>query len=168
MRFRFLHDLCHGLHGPDRVFASRRFAGEHDGARAVVDSVCNVGDLRSRRARVVDHGLKHLRRRNDALAQQTALGNEIFLDRGQLCKRNLHAQIAPADHNAGALLTDFLHVVNAGLVFNLGDDLHVFAAVLVQKPPHIQHILLPRDKRRRDKINAVLNAEQQIVLVLFA
>ena len=116
----------------------------------------------------MDHGLKHLRRRNDARAEQAALGNEILLDRGQLCKRNLHAQIAPADHNAGAFLTDFLHVVNAGLVLDLGDDLHVLAAVLVQKPPHIQHILLPRDKRRRDKINAVLNAEQQIVLVLFA
>ncbi len=116
----------------------------------------------------MDHGFEHFRCRNDALAEQTALGNEILLDRGQLRKRNFNAQIAPADHNAGARLTDLLHVVNAGLILDLGDDLHVPAAMLVQKMPHIQHILLPRDKRRRDKINAVLNAEQKIILVLLA
>lgn len=116
----------------------------------------------------MDHGFEHFRGRNDALAEQTALGNEILLDRRQLRKRNLHAQIAPADHNAGARLTDLFHVVNASLVLNLGDDFHVPAAMLVQKPPHVQHVLLPRDERRRDKINAVLNAEQQIILVLLA
>ena len=115
----------------------------------------------------MDHGLKHFRGRNDALAEQAALGNEVLLDCRQFRKRNLHAQIAPADHDAGALLTDFLHVVNAGLVLDFCDDLHVLAAVLVQKPPHVQHVLLPRDKRRCNKINAVLNTKQQIILVLF-
>ena len=124
------------VHGSDRIFARRRLTGEHDGARAVIDRVGNVGNLRPRRARIVDHGFEHFRGRNDALAEQTALGNEILLDRRQLRKRNLHAQIAPADHNAGARLTDLFHVVNAGLVLDLGDDLHVPAAMLVQKPPH--------------------------------
>ena len=91
----------------------------------------------------MDHGFEHFRGRNDALAEQTALGNEILLDRRQLRKRNLHAQIAPADHNAGARLTDLFHVVNAGLVLNLGDDLNILTAMLIQKPPHVQQVLLP-------------------------
>ena len=79
MLFRFLHDLGHGLHSSDRIFARRRLTGEHDGARAVIDRVGNVGNLRPRRARIVDHGFEHFRGRNDALAEQTALGNEILL-----------------------------------------------------------------------------------------
>ena len=67
--FRLLHDLGHGLHGLDRVFARGGLAGEHDCARAVIDGIGHVGDLRTGRARVVDHGLEHFRSRDDPLAE---------------------------------------------------------------------------------------------------
>lgn len=166
--FRLLHDLGHGLHGLDRVLARGGLAGEHDCARAVIDSVGHVGDLRTGRARVVDHGFEHFRGRDDPLAEQAALGDEVFLDGRKLRKRHLHAQVSAADHDAGTDLADLLHIVDARLVLNLGDDLDVLPAVRVEEVPHIQHILPPRDERRCDEIDPVPDAEQQIVLVLFA
>ena len=116
----------------------------------------------------MDHGFEHFRGRDDPLAEQAALGDEVFLDGRKLRKRHLHAQVSAADHDAGTDLADLLHIVDARLVLDLGDDLDVLPAVRVEEVPHIQHILPPRDERRCDEIDPVPDAEQQIVLVLFA
>ena len=124
-----LGDGRHGLHGLHGVFASRCFAGEHDGTRAVVDGVCNVGNFRARGAGVLNHGLEHLGRSDDARAEQAAGRDELLLDGGQLCERNLYAEVAARDHDALAHAADVFNVVNARAVLDLRDDVDRAAAV---------------------------------------
>ena len=124
--------LGDGRHGLDRlhgVFTSRCFAGEHDGARAVVDGVCNVGNFRACGAGVLNHGLEHLGRSDDARTEQAAGRDELLLDGGQLCERNLHAEVAARDHDALAHAADVFNVVNARAVLDLRDDVDRTAAV---------------------------------------
>ena len=52
---RLFDYLCHRADCLDRIFTRGRFAGEHDRTRAVVDSVRNVGNFRSRRAGIGYH-----------------------------------------------------------------------------------------------------------------
>ena len=80
-------------------------------------------------ADVVRHALEHLGRGDDALAEQAALADELLLDARQLLIRHLDAHVAAGDHDAGALGEDVLDVVDTGLIFDLGDDGDVPAAV---------------------------------------
>lgn len=54
-------DTCLHGNGLDRVLAGCGLAGEHHGVGAIEDGVGNVSDLGTRRARVVLHGVEHLR-----------------------------------------------------------------------------------------------------------
>ena len=166
--FRLLADLGHGLHGLDGVFSGGGLAGEHDRARAVIDGVGHVGDLRAGGARILDHGFEHFRGGDDALSEQAALGDEIFLDGRKLRKRYFDAEVAAADHDALAFLADLFDVVDAGTVFDFGDDVDPAAAVFLQKALEVCHVLTAGDKGGGDVVHAVLNAEEQITLVLLA
>ena len=90
----------------------------------------------------------------------------MLLNGGQLLKWDLHTHVAPADHDAAALLTDLLNVVDAGLILDLGNELNIRGPVCLQKCPHIQQILTAGDKGTGNEIHILLNAEQQIRLVL--
>ena len=79
-------------------------------------------------------------------AQQTALADQNLLDRRNLHKRNFHAQVTAGDHHAAAHGADVLHIVHTGTVFDLGNDLNIGAAVVIQQFPDIQHILLGTHK----------------------
>ena len=164
----FADDGGHGRHGLHRVFARGAFAGKHDGTRAVVDGVGHVGNFRARGARVVNHGFEHLRRCDDALAKQAAGGDEALLDGGQLGKRDLDAEIAAGDHDALADLTDLIDVVDACAVFDLRDHVDLLAAVGRKEVLEVKHVLLAGDEGGRDEVDAVLDAEQQIGLILLA
>ena len=63
---------------------------------------------------------------------------------------------------------DLLNVVDAGLVFDLRDDADVPAAVGLEKGLHIEQILLAGDERGRHEVDAVLDAEEKVRLVLLA
>ena len=67
-------DARHHGDGLNRILAHGRLAGEHDGVGAVVDGVGHVGDFGARGARVFDHRLQHLRRRDDRLANTRRRG----------------------------------------------------------------------------------------------
>ena len=102
VRLGVFGDACHRAQRLDGVLAGRRLAGEHDGACAVIDGVGDVRDLGTSGADVVRHALEHLGRGDDALAEQTALADELLLDARQLLIRHLDAHVAAGDHDAGA------------------------------------------------------------------
>ena len=75
--------LCYAAHGSNglyRVLADRGLAGQHDSGGAVVNCVCNVGNLCTGRARVLCHGLEHLSGGNNALAAGDAGLDDVLLD----------------------------------------------------------------------------------------
>ena len=78
----------------------------------------------------MDHRLEHLGGGDHALAEQTAFGDQMLLDGRELLKGDLNAHIAAADHDAVAGLADLLDVVNARLIFDLGDQVDIIDPVL--------------------------------------
>ena len=61
-------------------------------------------------------------------------------------KRKWIMKNAASDHDALALFTDFVDVVDAGAVFNLRDDRDVFAAVFGKERLEVDQIL-PRGNK---------------------
>ena len=130
MLLRGLGDLRHHLHGFQRIFTHGGLTGKHNRVGAVVDGVCHVSGLRSRRSRVADHGIQHLSRRDDGFEMLVALGNDPFLNVGNLVSRDLYSEVASGHHNAVGLLQDRIDVFHTFRILDLGNDLHVLAAVL--------------------------------------
>ena len=168
VRLGVFGDAGHGAQRLDGVLACGRLAGEHDGARAVIDGVGHVGDLGAGGADVVRHALEHFGRGDDALAKQAALADELLLDARQLLIRHLDAHVAAGDHDAGALGEDLLDVVDAGLILDLGDDGDVLAAVGAQEGVEVGQVLLARHEGRGHEVHVVFDAEEQVALVLLA
>ena len=98
--FRFHADFCHGFHSLHGVFSRGRFAGEHDGAGAVVDGVGDVGDLGTGGTGLVDHGFQHFRRCDAAFSCEAAFVDEHFLDLREFLVGDLHAEVAAGNHDA--------------------------------------------------------------------
>ena len=163
-----LGDLAHDAHGVHRVLARGGLAGEHDGAGAVIDGVGHVADFGAGGAGIGDHALEHFGRGDDALAEHAALGDEVFLDGGQLRERHLDAEVAAGDHDALADGADLVDVIHAGLVLDLRDHVNVSAAVCLEEGLEIDDVLLAGDEGGRDEVHAVADAEEQILAVLLA
>ena len=73
-----LGDLCHCCYRLNGVLTCRGLAREHYRAGAVINGVGDVGYLGSRGSGVGDHRLEHLGGGDNALAEHTALGDELF------------------------------------------------------------------------------------------
>ena len=91
-------------------------------------SVCSYtalatsSDLGTRRHRIVDHALEHVRGDDDGPAHaQTGLDHSP-LNNGQLLIRTFDPQIAPRHHDAVRFADDFIEIDDRFLTFNLGDD----------------------------------------------
>ena len=101
-------------------------------------------------------------------AAETAGGDYLFLNCGELLKRYLNAHVASCDHDAVGCLDDSFNILNAGAVFDLRDDVDVISSVFVEEASHDVNILAHRNKGACNEINIVFNAEKQILLILLA
>ena len=160
-------DGVHGLYRLHRVLARRRLAGEHNGAGAVVNGVGHVGDLGTGGPGIFDHGVQHLGGGDDRLAAGHALGDHILLNGGDLRKVDLHAHVAASHHDAVRFGQDLPQVADALLIFDLGDDADAGVGG-VQHAADLPDIGGAADKAGGDEVEALLHAEQDIVLVLLA
>ena len=159
-------NLCHGLHSLHRILTGSGFTGQHDAGGTVVNGVGNVGDFRTGGTGVLDHGFQHFGGGDNTLAHHTADTGQLLLDSGNLHKGNLHAQITAGNHDAAAVFADFHHIVHTGLVFDLGNDLDIAAAVLVQELTDILNVLGSGNKGGRHKVHTVLDTENDVFLIL--
>ena len=96
-----------------------------------------------------------------------ALANHLLLEYGHAGRRDFYAQIAARDHDSVCGLNDGVDVVHALLILDFGDNLHPFAAVLAENFPDSLHVRRLTHERRRDKVEVVLNAEDDVRYVLF-
>ena len=166
MLLGILADISHGFHRLYGVFAGGGLAGEHHSAAAVIHGVGHVRDFCPGGPGVLDHGFQHFRCGDDPLAQHTAGGGQALLDGGHLYKGNFHAQVTPGDHHAVGHLANLLDVIHTGAVFNFGNQVDIFTAICHQEALQFFHISLGGDKGGRHEIHLVLDAEEQILLVL--
>ena len=163
--FRNGSNLCHGLYGLDWVFAIGGLAAEHDGVGAVIDGVCDVGDLGAGRSRVLDHRVEHLRGHDDGLLRLNALADEHALDERDALNGHLDAEVATSHHDAVYAVKYLVNVVDALLVLNLGNDLD-WAVVCVEDVLNLLDIFCAAHERVGDEVELVLNGPKDEALVL--
>ncbi|VFS75162.1 Uncharacterised protein [Kluyvera cryocrescens] len=92
----------------------------------------------------------------------------IFLSEDNFFNWDFNAHIATSNHDAVRRFEDFVEVVQAFLVFDLGDDLDVFAAVGFQVLTDLNHVRTFTDKGRSNEVNALLATEDQILFVFLS
>ena len=156
----------HGLQSLQRILSGSGLAGQHDSRGSVINRIRYVGNLSPGGTGLLDHGLQHLRCSDHAGAQHAAFCDETLLDGRNLVGRDLHAQVAAGDHDAVCDLADLINVIYAGAILDLGNDVHVLSAVLVQEGPKGLHILLVGNKGCGHILDPLLDAEQKVRLVL--
>src|SRR6478736_4372595 len=122
MTLRFADDTGHHRDSLDSILANRRFAREHYGICAVIDSVGDVRDLRARGAWIFDHRFQHLRSGNDRLEIFRCAANNVLLNRGNFLRWHFDAKIAPSNHDSVSGLKNAVQVFNGLGLLELRDD----------------------------------------------
>ncbi|CAH3308914.1 hypothetical protein AH0328V1_2698, partial [Enterobacter cloacae] len=82
--------------------------------------------------------------------------------------RDFNAQVATRYHDTVRRFEDFVEVVQAFLVFDLGDDLDVLAAVRFQVLTDLNHVRTFTDKGGSNEVHALFAAEDQVLFVFFS
>ena len=158
-------DLGHHGDGFDGILAGGGFGGEHDGVGAVVDGVGDVGGLGAGGARVVDHGLEHLRGGDDGLAILGGAADDVLLQGGNFFGRDFDAEIAASDHDGVGDFEDAVEVFDGLGLFELGDDpgvgLEGGEAVL-----DVADVGGGADEGDGDDVDALADGEDEVFFVL--
>ena len=156
-----------GLHldGLDRVLTGSGLAGQHNGVGTVINGVGDVGNFGARRARVLLHGVEHLRGGDDGLVGRVALGDDFLLDVRNELGLNLDAQVATGDHDAVGSLENLVKVLDAQGALDLREDRHVLAAVLAAQLADVLDGLAVADEGGRDVVDVLGEAEQDVLTV---
>jgi hypothetical protein len=125
----------------------------------------HIAGLGSGRGRAGDHRLEHLGRRDHRFARFVGFPDDPFLKHRNLFGRHLHAEIAPGDHQPVSLLQDFLQVVNALAVLDLGDH----RLVPTGFPDHVpdrSDIVGPADEGDGDQVHVEPDAVDDVQSIL--
>ena len=138
---------------------------QHDAVRAIGNSVTDIADLGTGRARVLDHGFQHLGGADDGLSGNVAHGNKLLLSGKHLSGGDLDTKITASYHDTVSLAENFREVVKTLAVLDLGDDLNVLA-VLPKNLADVPDVLSTANEGGEDHVDVVLDAKLQISLIL--
>lgn len=174
--------MCGILTRLDGVSTLGGLAGQHDTVSAVDDGVGDVADLGTSGTRVVlpqivsnilcstyrrayRHGLEHLGGDNNGLASLVALGNHHLLRKEDLAGGNFDTEVTTGDHDTVGLCEDLIEVRDTLFILDFDDDFDV-RAVRAEDATDVAHIIRAADERREDHVDAVLDTELEVGLVL--
>ena len=141
------------------------FTGEHDTVRPVQDGICYVARLSPGRPGLLHHGLEHLGGADDGLSSTVALGDHRLLRDEHLLCWDLNPHIPTGHHQSLTASNDLGEVLDALLVFNLGNHPDVLPLLAQHIADLLDTVGIP-DEGGKDHVNALLHPEQQIRLVL--
>ena len=125
--------MDHHLQRFQRIFALGCLTGEHHCIRSIVNGICHVRHFRTGRARIADHGIKHLGCRDDGLEVRVALLDHHLLQVGNLLGRDLHAQVSSGHHDAVRRTDDLIDVMDPFRILNLRYDRRIRRAQFLQE-----------------------------------
>ncbi len=166
--FGALGNFGHGCHSFHRVFAGSSFAGEHNGAGAVVNGVGHVGGFRTGGARVFHHAVQHLGGSNYIFGAVVHLFNNHFLNNGNVLKGDFNAHVPAGNHNAIGNADNFVNIGNALGVFYFCNNAYIAAVSLIQNFTDVQYILGSAHKGSSNKIEPSPNTKKDVLLVPLA
>ena len=92
--------------------------------------------------------------------------NHLFLNERHFFSRNFYAEVAAGNHQAVGNLKNFIQVVDALLVLDLGDDLDVACIVPLKQLTDFQNVARFAHERSGDEINALLDPEYDVIRIL--
>ena len=120
--FGFLNDAGHHADGFDGVIAGSGFGGEHDGVGAVEDGIGDVGSFGAGGARILGHGLQHLRGGDDGPAKVAGARDDVFLNDRNFFRIHFDAEVAAGDHHGIGHTQNLLQIFDGFRLFEFGDD----------------------------------------------
>lgn len=106
-------------------------------------------------------------RANDGLASHIAFGDYHLLGQEHLTSGDLNTQITSGDHDTIGHSKNLVKVLKALFIFNLDDDFYI-GTFRAKDFTDFFDVLSASDEGREDHIDAILNTELEILLVLFA
>ena len=109
--------------------------------------------------------LEHLGGTDDRLSGDVTLGNHHLLGHEDLGSGDLDTEITTGDHDTVSLLEDLVKIEDTLLVLDLGDDLDV-GTVGAEDLSDLLDVVSGSDERGEDHVDAVLDTESEIGLVL--
>eukprot|EP00968_Pinguiococcus_pyrenoidosus_P006873 scaffold452_cov235-Pinguiococcus_pyrenoidosus.AAC.16 len=163
---RLGRDGRHGLQRLVRPGSLGRLSAEHDAVRTVQYGVGHVGHLRSRRPRVLDHRVEHLRGADHGLPAEVAALDHVLLRHKHLLEGNLDAEVAASHHDTIGRLQNAREVLHALQILNLRDDLDVRIAGLHQHVPNLVHVLRLPHEGRKDHVHVLGRRELEVARIL--
>ena len=120
----------------------------------------------ARRTRVAYHRVQHLGCRDHRLRRAVRRADDLLLDVRHLVSRHLHAQVATRHHHAVGRFDDVLEVLHRLGAFDLRDQAHALAAVLVEETPQLAHALGVAHERGRYEVDILIDAEDEVGPIL--
>ncbi len=165
----FFGELDNIVHHQDRFVreaARGRFGRQHYEVGAVDDGVGHVGDLGPRRPARDGHVLEHLGGGDDELLCGVAFFDYLLLDYRDLVNRDGDAHIAACYHYPVGGLDDFIDVVYRLPALDFRYDF-TGGQFRFYKCGRFEHVLFVADKRQGDVVDFVLDAELDVLSVLF-
>ena len=167
MRLGIHCDLAHHGHSLNGILTHGSLAGQHNDVGTIIDGVGHVGHLRSGRAGIADHGVQHLCGSDHGLKCIVTLADHGLLDIRQLLRRDLHAHVTTGDHDTVGYANDLVKIVDAFLIFDLGDDLDL-GAMLHQDLLDLQNALRRANKGCGNVVKFIFDGKQDVLLVLLS
>src|SRR3954464_10994 len=122
MRLGYLRDAAKPGHGFDGVFADCGFSRQHQQAGSIDHRVGDVADFRFGRKRIVDHRVQQFGGDDDRLPIPPRHVDDTLLEYRNLVDLSFDGQIAPVDHDDVCGGGDLVKMIQATLVFHLGND----------------------------------------------
>lgn len=110
--------------------------------------------------------LKHLRSNDHGLSGNVAFSNHHFLSQENLTGGYLDTEVATSNHHSITFAQDFVKVFYTLFVLDLDDDLDA-GTIGTKDLTNVLDILSTANKRRKNHVDAILDAELQVLLVLF-
>ena len=126
------HDGSHGLRSLYRVLTVSGFSGEHYSIRTVVYRIGYVGNLRSGRSWISDHGIQHLGCRNNQLSMEITFFDNLLLQMRKTASFHFYAQVSSCHHDSVCLINDGIQIIQSLLGLNLSDNLHLRSCFIQQ------------------------------------
>ena len=165
--FRSLCNLSHHPQCFHRVLTHGGLAGKHNGIRTFTDGIGNVCHLCPCGPRVTDHGIQHLSGNDNRFIFPIALIHDHLLYVGHFIGRYFHTHIPPGHHDPVSGIDDLVDILDAFPIFDLRDHIHMLCAVFLQNTLDLLDSLRIPHKRCGNKINPLLNSEDNIFTVFW-
>ena len=156
-------DPAHRLDGEPRILPGRRLGRQHHRVGAVEDRVRDVARLGARRARMRDHRLEHLRRRDHRTAEPVAERDDPLLRVRHFLERQLHAEVAARDHHARRTRAMMLSMFSSAESFSI---LATTSIDLRNHRPQLGDVLGAAHEAQREVFEVLLHGERDVLAVL--